>query len=526
MAVRKVSVQPPVETPACEKTMSFPRLEEIRKTSSVHSRNASQFKSVAAGSLADRIPNRARSATRSPQQDGPRRELHAEAKRLWQDGSASFVRRVQTVAAEGSEMATSLAEIRHVAEALRTAQPQQLPRSALVSWAAALDTHASRIAASAPASNPRVVSPGQSPATSPREGSPNGAWSVGGLDSANTHCSAASYLLLEALAASCGAERATLWKWFPRIEYLQGVVSVGHTSSVGSVPRCPPGKGWAGQVFATGIGVNSGGGEADACFDGGRARSVLCLPLHDVVDRNRRVGAVQLLNRDRGASCFSVEDEAAVAAALPLLSYVLQWYPTDPARWRFDPTPLHRLRRWQPAAGPPGPPTKGGGGGEPRSHQLVYRTHQSGKWLQRSANRDPVPLHSPAVLVEVDAYVERLEDSWRRSVMLVCEYRDSSDASAKSYKELRDAVSHHKRELKRMEEEAHTRDGLCAEFRRNYENLASEIKSVLCDAADASKMPQLRKLTESSPGGRGAAWAALRAAEREAGPGPGSAHSA
>eukprot|EP01065_Artemidia_motanka_P021950 TRINITY_DN26160_c0_g1_i2.p1 TRINITY_DN26160_c0_g1~~TRINITY_DN26160_c0_g1_i2.p1 ORF type:complete len:619 (+),score=211.43 TRINITY_DN26160_c0_g1_i2:87-1943(+) len=254
------------------------------------------------------------------------------------------------------------------------------------------------------------------------------------------------YLCAEAIAHQLRAERASVFQFVPRSDELQAVCVVNSGTLRPSSVRCSALTGWAGQVFSTGVAVNVSNAYAHVSGSeakhtdkktGYRTRSILCFPITGLGTR-RRVGVVQLLNKNRGNSNFSSEDEGALAAMTGVLSYLMLRYPADTLNNYFDPTSLHRVIPLQaPEAQPsmlPASVTK-------NTPQLIYRTSHSGQVVARARGQminEGTPLDENVTLMEVDAYLSKLEECWQRSVMLNMEYEREVAGGAEKEKELRE----------------------------------------------------------------------------------------
>eukprot|EP01062_Namystynia_karyoxenos_P027626 TRINITY_DN21145_c0_g1_i1.p1 TRINITY_DN21145_c0_g1~~TRINITY_DN21145_c0_g1_i1.p1 ORF type:complete len:695 (+),score=114.43 TRINITY_DN21145_c0_g1_i1:75-2087(+) len=480
-----------------------------------------------------------RGSVHTPQGLAPQESASAARLRAWNDHNAA-VEAYSRERMRHRDRCSALDEVRGVAAQMRTMKPHQLSNTTLGGWADRIDTYIQQLEDllpepptppdESPAPMPADLAPSPSvlsdtgdsarrlvsrlrtgtaptpirgpaskmPTVSPMSPPVPAPGAAPGLSSVDACCAAACHLTLETLAVALRAERATLWVWIPRLECLQGVVQVGKASS--DSLRCPAGKGWPGQVFGVGIGANvahtggpAGGSKGLAGRDSPkksqqhdhRARSVLCLPLPATDGCGPgRLGVVELLNKDRGAGSFTAADESALAAALPFFSYALQHYPTDAQRWHFDAANLlHTQRPWRPQQDS----TKASRGAEGQ-RLLVYRTAGSALLLRRIRGEaeqqlQAAPVDSPRHLIEVDSYMERLEESWRNCVLLVCSYQDHAASASDSFKELRERVRVQARELERKREEGAARDAICEEFRRSYDRIAGELREVLCSGS-------------------------------------------
>ena len=313
----------------------------------------------------------------------------------------------------------------------------------------------------------------------------------------------ALHLVLEAVTHKVRAARAVCY-----LVDGETARAVGRVGSAGAGPLPPRERkfgtdDWAHHVLASGIGANVYGPASRAAA--AQPRSLLCFPLM-CLESHRRLGVVQLFDKDGGTAAFTPSDEASLLGCLHLLSYILQYYPSTPLRWCFDDRVLRRSRCF---AVPRTPLVFGGGGGAGggegeetssrlQRRQLVFRTAQAKKpFLARLRELSgglagvcrqgegacggvgAEEVRTGCDLGDVVEYIGRLEDCWRHSVELNKEALAEREMLTQKTTVLKDDVAKRDR-LVATEQERHSEQRqLCEEYRRSYESLASDVNDVM-----------------------------------------------
>jgi hypothetical protein len=150
---------------------------------------------------------------------------------------------------------------------------------------------------------------------------------------------------------------------------------------------------------------------------GFRTHNLLCFPLRNTQTR-RIFGVIEVLNKRRGSVSFDANDEAFMHVHAHSVAYLLQHYPVDYMASCYDPAPVHAVMPLQLASSRstliPMESTL------PR--QLVYRSSTSGNIRRHKvttgAEAGKQVVSSPCTLMEVDDYINHMEESWRKAVLL------------------------------------------------------------------------------------------------------------
>eukprot|EP01062_Namystynia_karyoxenos_P049875 TRINITY_DN3842_c0_g1_i1.p1 TRINITY_DN3842_c0_g1~~TRINITY_DN3842_c0_g1_i1.p1 ORF type:complete len:714 (+),score=155.76 TRINITY_DN3842_c0_g1_i1:107-2248(+) len=364
-----------------------------------------------------------------------------------------------------TELGEACAELRGLAGTMSKTKNFELRQDALTNWSAQLlervgviESHAKTLLlpqASSPAPSDRRASRGRESPDDARSSIAAASALPPPVDKCfHVPVATALYLALEAIAQQLRAERAALFLHVARSDELQAICLVNCGSLRPGGVRTGSLTGWAGQVFATGVGVNVSNAYAHqtnadlARIDkqtGSRTRTVLCFPIAGV-DSRQRVGVVQLMNKNKGTASFTSEDEYALAAHTGVLAHLMGHYPADLLNNYYDPSHLHRVVPYV-AAEPqlvtlPSTCTR-------ETPQLVFRTSISGAVAAKARSKEATealmraegqPLAEQVSLLEVDCYLGRLEECWRRSVLLNMEYEREAAEAAFRDKSLREQL--------------------------------------------------------------------------------------
>eukprot|EP01006_Ploeotia_vitrea_P027849 TRINITY_DN60628_c0_g1_i1.p1 TRINITY_DN60628_c0_g1~~TRINITY_DN60628_c0_g1_i1.p1 ORF type:complete len:716 (+),score=47.95 TRINITY_DN60628_c0_g1_i1:39-2150(+) len=263
----------------------------------------------------------------------------------------------------------------------------------------------------------------------------------------------AIYVLLEALCAQVGAERATLFQYVPKTDELQGVAVVGSNDLKPNMLRIPVTYGFCGAVYESEIGINVSNVYADDTFyaeldkkTGFRTRTMLAFPIK-ALQGTSVIGVVQFLNKNRGTANFSCDDESFVSSCCPCLSYMLSHYPIDAVHNYFDNSILHSAKPFEPSA--PTDSILSPSMQKFAEPQLVYRAVQSGpirQFVITPALSQPIGNTS---LREVSAQIRNLEDSWRQALATNLTLEKECDMKSEKMRKMRDELK--KSELRSLQ---------------------------------------------------------------------------
>eukprot|EP01064_Diplonema_japonicum_P035964 TRINITY_DN7939_c0_g1_i1.p1 TRINITY_DN7939_c0_g1~~TRINITY_DN7939_c0_g1_i1.p1 ORF type:complete len:482 (+),score=102.16 TRINITY_DN7939_c0_g1_i1:59-1447(+) len=253
------------------------------------------------------------------------------------------------------------------------------------------------------------------------------------------------HLGLESLLYETKAERGHIYLYSGRkSDDLQVIATVGTAAPISqSTPvKVPVTAGMIGNVFTTGVAVNQGVStvDRDHTSEGMKYRTngVLCMPLQ-AFGSAEPIGVVQLLNKHKGATSFTSEDENDCYVATKTLSYMLRRYPVD---WfATSGNPLAALSA-VPCPGPSDNMAKDKSMTTVWKHEsrrLVYRVNHSGQCIRQKMQGSNLPKISPsATLIEVDAYIKNLEECWKRSVSLNIDYESTHDGRLQQLRNMRE----------------------------------------------------------------------------------------
>eukprot|EP01063_Lacrimia_lanifica_P016714 TRINITY_DN2325_c0_g2_i1.p1 TRINITY_DN2325_c0_g2~~TRINITY_DN2325_c0_g2_i1.p1 ORF type:complete len:588 (+),score=178.20 TRINITY_DN2325_c0_g2_i1:80-1765(+) len=381
---------------------------------------------------------------------------------------------------EEAELREACGELRKVAALMAAAKPFELGKTTLSEWAQQMNTQVLAIEESIAKLVPLPTPPDNTirPAAVTRADADrpsaqartatmynlNLAGTGGGLKSTaplhesqakvtvTNSVSSAMYLAAEAVTDAVRAERCVVYQHVPRSDELQGICVVNGCDTQPSNIRTPANAGWPGQAYATGIMANvsnaySDASKHDAQLDkrmGYRVRSTLCVPIPGKVG-GKPFGVIQLMNKNRGTAPFGPEDEDIVAAAAPILSYILTTYPADTVHHHFDPSALHKACAFKPQ-----PPQNLALPQLPMSRWFVYRSNQSGHMRKKAVIKENEAAVAGARqnILEVDSHIRSLEDAWMKSVTLNIEFEREKSETITTIKGLRDCIKQKKRTIR------------------------------------------------------------------------------
>eukprot|EP01006_Ploeotia_vitrea_P024994 TRINITY_DN57790_c1_g1_i1.p1 TRINITY_DN57790_c1_g1~~TRINITY_DN57790_c1_g1_i1.p1 ORF type:complete len:780 (+),score=84.01 TRINITY_DN57790_c1_g1_i1:74-2413(+) len=252
------------------------------------------------------------------------------------------------------------------------------------------------------------------------------------------------YLLLEGLCAHVGAERGTLFQYAPRTDELQAVAVVGSSDLKPNMLKVPANCGFCGAVFTSGIGINVSNVYAEDTFfadadkkTGFRTRAMLAFPIIQKASTNT-IGVLQVLNKNRGTCNFNSDDEAFVCSVCPIVSYLLTHYPLDPTATYFDPSLLHQVKPFVPAA--PADSCLPTNIDRFNRTQLIHRSTQP-----LLATLQLSPLHGSSAVTntslrEVSQHISNLEQSWRMTISANMQLQNDADMKAEKMRNMRDLI--------------------------------------------------------------------------------------
>eukprot|EP01062_Namystynia_karyoxenos_P070140 TRINITY_DN65517_c0_g1_i1.p1 TRINITY_DN65517_c0_g1~~TRINITY_DN65517_c0_g1_i1.p1 ORF type:complete len:749 (+),score=203.74 TRINITY_DN65517_c0_g1_i1:107-2248(+) len=312
----------------------------------------------------------------------------------------------------------------------------------------------------------------------------------------------ALYLVMESIAQRLRAERATMFSHIPRSDELQAVCLINSGDLRPSRVRVSALSGWAGQVFSTGVGVNMNNAYAFSGTSGGetartdkatgfRTRSMLCLPVV-ATDSRRRIGVIQLLNKNRGTAVFTCEDEVLLQAHTCIVAYLLQRYPADHFNNTFDPSTLHRV---VPYTAPEPQVVMLPSSVVKNTPQLVFRTSTSVKALVKDRNNpaavaasiiaeaQPIEERDRPLVMEVDAYLGKVEECWQRSVALNMEYEREVRQVVQKEEELRNIMRQQNEAMRGLNSELGAKDREIAALQSRLQQLEQQLQAYLDTAS-------------------------------------------
>ena len=307
-------------------------------------------------------------------------------------------------------------------------------------------------------------------------------------------------------------------------EELQSAALVGHKTSVHGPPclRVSATAGVAGSVLSTGIAVNqlvtaTAGDRSGGAGGGGGRGGMLCFPITRGTGCDP-VGVLQLQDR-RGGGSFTAEDEHMCHVASRLLGGLLGRYAVDWLGVPFNPAWMSGVLPQPQASGGAG---GGGGGGRIVSPQvtrherrrLVYRTNQSGQHVRDRLSGgeggvcgepDTHVLGTCASLLEVDTYIQNLEECWRRSVGLNIDYEREQGGKVQQLRRLREDAKKDRQLISSLQSSLSVHTAEYAGYTRAYDGVKNELK-MLVDAragrGPLSSAAQQQQQQSATPGRR------------------------
>ena len=192
---------------------------------------------------------------------------------------------------------------------------------------------------------------------------------------------------------------------------------------------------------------------------GYRSRSILGVPILSLEGGGKGAswGVLQMSNKNRGTANFTEEDEGLLVACAEVFAYVAQRYPVDVGCHQFDANVLHKLTPFtaQPPQNMAVPVTR-------RSKRLVYRSTFSGHAVTKPTKPDSaVELGSSLEsgqhnIIEVDAHIKSIEESWLNSVSLNVEYEAEASETLKRVRALRESLREKKKRIATLEAQIDT----------------------------------------------------------------------
>eukprot|EP00755_Sulcionema_specki_P003931 Sspe_Gene.28833::Locus_13273_Transcript_1_1_Confidence_1.000_Length_1555::g.28833::m.28833 len=269
---------------------------------------------------------------------------------------------------------------------------------------------------------------------------------------------------MEGITHATKAKRGACYVLNSRTAEMQAVCVINKGPKCGSMKFPLDGMPWFKHMLSSGVAVNMFGKSNEAIKAMGRGglsctTSMLAFPVPSVHSSAReRTALVHLVDKDDGRACFTSADEMTVAGSLPILGFVLEYYPSSPLTWDFDPTPLHHARLFVPQKSSRAPPYPRFLDDDRSSmslpRQLIYRTShpELNQWISHLYTRDPSTAIASApilpvemdrhecVLMSIEKYISKLEECWRDSVELNCEYLVERSATAKRLVALQERI--------------------------------------------------------------------------------------
>eukprot|EP01063_Lacrimia_lanifica_P021852 TRINITY_DN2946_c0_g1_i1.p1 TRINITY_DN2946_c0_g1~~TRINITY_DN2946_c0_g1_i1.p1 ORF type:complete len:614 (+),score=194.88 TRINITY_DN2946_c0_g1_i1:69-1910(+) len=326
------------------------------------------------------------------------------------------------------------------------------------------------------------------------------------------------YFVLESLAHATQAEKGMVLLYNGKTgDELQAVASVGPRppSTRSGAYRTPVNAGGVlGSVFMSGIAVNQipstearkeeqalsaleamasavgvsppaqerkslsraePGGKKGATTRGG----MLCFPIQNL-HTSEVVGVVQLSNKRQRVEPFTPDDEQICYAATKLLSFLVKRYPVDFfAAAPFNPASLHSVT---PADAPPILKNMPVSIQLHDSRQLVYRTSQSGQYIRQKLSGENAAsganvgaVSTSASLIEVDGYIQNLEECWKRSVGLNIDYEREHDTKLGVIRRMREETKKDRTAIGSLQDALQMRSAEFDGYREQYEGLKHDL---------------------------------------------------
>jgi len=285
---------------------------------------------------------------------------------------------------------------------------------------------------------------------------------------------AALYVTFEAICYQLRAESGIIYMQVPGTDQLSAVVLVGYGSKPPGQVRCGVGSSPAGSVLATGIALH--------CEVGANNQAAsLFFPIRSLARHTEIVGVVQVHGKFRGGNHnFTEQDEQALLAQTPILSYLLTRFPRDVFKGFFD--PIHFLSVMPFETFPPMDSILPAIVSAHVVPQTVHRTVQSvakirSTHLSGNGSNDGI-LHALGVvpsLREISSYVSNLQECWRRSVNINVELERTQNARQEHVARIREELRQSKQEVSKLSDTVRVHNMTGEDYALEYQKLQKEL---------------------------------------------------